>query len=78
MWLAARAEGIGMGWVSLFEPESLKQLFKMPPDSDPKAILCLGQVAEFYRQPLLESEQWAERKSLQTLLFENSWANPCR
>jgi 5,6-dimethylbenzimidazole synthase len=78
MWLAARAEGIGLGWVSMFEPEPLKALLKMPADSQPFAILCLGHVDKFYDRPMLEQEQWAERKELKDLLFENIWNTPCR
>ena len=44
LWLAARAEGIGMGWVSLFEPETLRELLRMPEGSRPVAVLCLGHV----------------------------------
>jgi len=78
MWLAARAEGLGLGWVSLFEPDALKTLLQMPEDSQPIAILCLGHVEAFYDKPLLELNHWAERKNLQTLLFENTWNTPCR
>ena len=78
MWLAARAEGLGMGWVSMFEPEALKTLLNMPEDSQPVAILCLGHVDKFYDKPMLEQEQWADRKDLKNLLFENTWDIPCR
>ncbi|MEQ1635812.1 MAG: 5,6-dimethylbenzimidazole synthase [Methylococcales bacterium] len=78
MWLAARAEGLGLGWVSLFEPEALKQLLNMPDDSQPIAILCLGHVQQFYDKPMLEQEQWAERQNLHDLVFENTWNTPCR
>lgn len=78
MWLAARAEGIGMGWVSLFEPEALKTLLKMPKSSSPQAILCLGHVEKFYEKPMLEQENWATRHDLNTLIFENSWETVCR
>ncbi|MFZ2313960.1 MAG: 5,6-dimethylbenzimidazole synthase [Methylobacter sp.] len=78
MWLAARAEGIGMGWVSMFEPEALKMLLNMPGDSQPFAVLCLGHVDKFYDKPMLEQEQWADRKDLKDLLFENVWNRPCR
>src|SRR5271170_4760667 len=54
LWLAARAEGIGMGWVSLFDPDSLRQLLRMPEGSRPVAVLCLGHVREFYPRPMLE------------------------
>jgi 5,6-dimethylbenzimidazole synthase len=77
MWLAARAEGLGMGWVSLFEPEALKTLLGMPVDSEPIAILCLGHVEHFYEKPMLELEQWAKRKDLKDLLFENTWNIQC-
>jgi 5,6-dimethylbenzimidazole synthase len=78
MWLAARAEGIGLGWVSMFEPEALKTLLNMPEDSQPFAVLCLGHVDKFYDKPMLEQEQWADRKDLKDLLFENVWNTPCR
>ena len=78
MWLAARAEGLGLGWVSMFEPESLKSLLNMPEDSQPLAILCLGHVEKFYDKPMLEQQQWEERKDINTLLFENTWNMPCR
>src|SRR2546430_7438716 len=54
LWLVARAENVGMGWVSLFEPETLRQLLRMPEGSRPIAILCLGYVPQFYEQPMLE------------------------
>jgi 5,6-dimethylbenzimidazole synthase len=73
IWLAARAEGLGMGWVSLFEPEKLKRLLAMPEGSHPAAILCLGHVERFYEKPMLEQERWAERMPLDDLLFENRW-----
>jgi 5,6-dimethylbenzimidazole synthase len=77
IWLTARAEGIGMGWVSLFEPEALKTALAMPKDSHPVAILCLGHVDAFYDKPMLEQQGWAKRQNLNDLLFENSWNTPC-
>jgi len=77
LWLAARAEGLGLGWVSMFEPKPLKKLLAMPKDSQPIAILCLGHVEKFYDKPMLEQEQWANRKNLDNLLFENTWNKPC-
>jgi len=73
MWLAARAEGIGMGWVSLFDPEQLRLLLGMPAGAKPIAILCLGHVEAFYPKPMLELEGWAVRRSLQDLVYENTW-----
>ena len=73
MWLAARAEGLGMGWVSLFEPEKLATLLSIPDGAKPVAILCLGHVDEFYSAPMLELEQWRKADSLDDVLYENSW-----
>jgi len=73
MWLAARSEGLGMGWVSLFEPKALAELLNMPEGSRPIAILCLGHVVEFYPQPMLEMENWAKAKPLESFLSENEW-----
>lgn len=73
MWLAARAEGLGMGWVSLFEPVALAELLKMPTDSKPIAILCLGHVEEFYSQPMLELENWIQGRPLDEFVSENQW-----
>jgi 5,6-dimethylbenzimidazole synthase len=73
LWLAARAEGLGMGWVSLFDPEQVMQLLNMPSGSLPIAILCLGPVDEFYPRPMLETEQWAKRKDLDELIMQDGW-----
>ena len=73
MWLAARAEGIGLGWVSIFDPEQLRALCGMPEGSKPIAILCIGPVSEFYPAPMLETEGWDTRRALGELVYENSW-----
>ncbi len=73
MWLAARAEGIGMGWVSLFEPQKLSALLNMPEGSRPIAILCLGHVEAFYQKPMLEQENWAVGRPLDEFVSENTW-----
>lgn len=73
MWLAARAEGVGLGWVSLFDPDKVAALLKMPTGSHPVAILCIGPVAEFYAQPMLIEQGWAERLTLNRCIAENVW-----
>ncbi len=73
LWLAARAEGLGMGWVSLFEPLALAQLLGMPAGAKPLAILCLGPVQAFYPAPMLVLEGWATARPLSDMLFENQW-----
>lgn len=73
VWLAARAEGLGMGWVSLFDPHALAELLAMPAGARPVAVLCLGHVDAFYPKPMLELEAWAERMPLSAVLAENTW-----
>jgi 5,6-dimethylbenzimidazole synthase len=68
LWLVARAEGVGMGWVSLFDPDQLAQLIGLPAGGRPIAVLCLGHVPEFYRKPMLEESNWAQRMDLATLV----------
>jgi 5,6-dimethylbenzimidazole synthase len=68
LWLVARAEGVGMGWVSLFDPEQLAQLLKLPAGSRPIAVLCLGRVPEFYKKPMLEETHWAQRIDVRSLI----------
>jgi len=75
LWLAARAEGLGLGWVSLFDPEALAGLLAMPPGSKPVAILCLGHVEAFYSAPMLELEGWTQGRRLDDLVFSDSWGN---
>ena len=76
LWLAARAEGLGMGWVSLFEPQALADVLNMPTGSKPLAVLCLGPVTEFYEAPMLVQQGWTEPRPLSELLFENQWGTP--
>jgi len=76
MWLAARAEGLGMGWVSIFQPLPLAELMSMPGDAEPVAILCLGPVPEFPDRPVLEIEHWTVGRPLPEFVSENGWPDP--
>ncbi len=73
MWLVARAEEIGMGWVSLFDPIELAKLLNMPEGSEPVAILCIGHVEKFYDEPMLITEKWTSKTDIEKLVYENSW-----
>jgi 5,6-dimethylbenzimidazole synthase len=73
LWLAARAENVGMGWVSLFDPEALRVLLRMPEGSRPVAVLCLGYVPAFYSRPMLEEAKWAERCDLKNVVKTDYW-----
>ena len=76
LWLAARAEGLGLGWVSFFDPEALGRLLGLPAGGHPVAVLCLGQVEAFYDEPMLQQEGWAEREPLEELVYADQWGNP--
>ncbi len=78
MWLAARAEGLGLGWVSFFDPEVLAKMLNMPDGAKPLGILCLGPVASFDSQPLLEKIGWGKRLPRSEILFENRWPADAR
>ena len=75
MWLAARAEGLGMGWVSIFDPLKLGALLQIPADAKPIALLCLGHVSSFYKEPMLVETGWKQAKPLADMIMENIW-NP--
>jgi 5,6-dimethylbenzimidazole synthase len=73
MWLAARAEGLGMGWVSLFDPEVLGDLLALPSGAEPVAVLCLGPVPDFPDRPSLEIDDWAHGRPISEFVTENRW-----
>jgi 5,6-dimethylbenzimidazole synthase len=73
MWLAARAEGVGLGWVSFFDPEKLAPLLALPAGTKPLGILCVGRVSAFYPRPMFEDAGWGKRLDVGDVLFENRW-----
>lgn len=76
LWLAARAEGLGMGWVSLFDPVAVGALLGLPEGAEPIALLCLGPVHGFYDEPMLQRERWAQRAPLSSMVFDDRWGRP--
>jgi 5,6-dimethylbenzimidazole synthase len=74
-WLAARAEGLGMGWVSMFDPVALAALLGMPGGAKPVAVLCLGHVEAFYPAPMLELQGWTRARPVEELVFLNRWGD---
>lgn len=76
LWLAARSEGLGMGWVSLFDPHRLAALLHLPAGAEPVAILCLGPVPDFPDRPALELDGWAVPRPLAEFVCENRWGEP--
>lgn len=76
LWLAARAEGLGMGWVSIFDPKALAELLQMPVGAYPLGVLCLGPVDAYYAEPMLQQEKWACRAPLEAMLMDEVWHDP--
>ncbi|WP_229504971.1 5,6-dimethylbenzimidazole synthase [Massilia mucilaginosa] len=76
MWLASRAEGVGMGWVSLFDPARLAALLSIPEGGKPVAVVCIGHVAQFYPMPMLEMEGWETRRKLADMVCVDRWDFP--
>ncbi|RVU34952.1 5,6-dimethylbenzimidazole synthase [Hwanghaeella grinnelliae] len=73
LMLAARAEGIGAGWVSIFNEADIRDLLALPDHVVPVAYLCVGHVKELYESPELEARGWRKRLDLQSLIFEDRW-----
>lgn len=73
LMLAARAEGIGTGWVSIFNEADMRILLDLPDHVVPVAYLCLGHVKELYAAPELEARGWRKRIDLNDLIFEDLW-----
>ena len=75
LWLTARAEGLGVGWVSIVRNDDLARIFDIPAKVIPLAYLCVGYVPDFPARPLLESAKWAKRLPPRSLLHFDSWSN---
>jgi 5,6-dimethylbenzimidazole synthase len=73
LWLAARAEGIGVGWVSILCNEELREILAIPQPIVPVAYLCIGYPVGFTDRPLLETIGWAPRLDLAELIHMNVW-----
>jgi 5,6-dimethylbenzimidazole synthase len=78
LWLAARAEGIGVGWVSILDPTDLRLILDLPDPVVPVAYLCIGHVPEFPPDPELQRVGWLDRLDLAPLVFEDRWGHPSR
>jgi 5,6-dimethylbenzimidazole synthase len=75
LWLAARAESLGVGWVSILDFDRLRDLLGIPPRLVPLAYLCIGYVSEFPPCPELEACGWESRESLARLIHFDGWDN---
>ena len=75
LWLAARTEGIGLGWVSILSNDDLKKILEIPEHVVPIAYLCLGHVSKFAEKPDLETAGWLPRLDLKDVVFYEKWNN---
>ncbi len=75
LWLAARAEGVGLGWVSILRDGDLKRILNLPDHVVPVAYLCLGHVRELYDQPELQARGWAGRHPLKAMIYHETWGD---
>jgi 5,6-dimethylbenzimidazole synthase len=75
LWLAARAESIGVGWVSILDEHRLRDILGLPSHVAPVAYLCVGYVSHFLQGPELEEKGWCRRQSLAGLLHFDGWRN---
>lgn len=73
LWLAARAENLGIGWVSIIHHRALKQILEIPKQVVPIAYLCVGHVSHFHEKPELEKAGWLPRMPLEQLIHNNRW-----
>jgi 5,6-dimethylbenzimidazole synthase len=73
LWLAARAEGVGVGWVSILDPAELSARLGLPEHVVPVAYLCLGFVSEFLPRPELAAAGWRQRLPIASLIHKNRW-----
>ena len=75
LWLAARVEGVGVGWVSIMDYEALKKLLGIPRPVKVIAYLCVGYVKEFAQRPDLETAGWRSRLPVEQLVHYEEWGN---
>lgn len=73
LWLAARAEGLGVGWVSFFEPREVAAVLDLPSHVELVGYLCIGHVEEFAAAPELVRSGWAARRPLSWAVHQESW-----
>lgn len=73
LWLAARAEGLGVGWVSFFDPQELSEVLGLPAHLEVVAYLCIGHVEQFPAAPELALSGWARRRPLAWAVHHDTW-----
>jgi 5,6-dimethylbenzimidazole synthase len=78
LWLAARAEGLGVGWVSILHDHAIRRALALPEHIVPAAYLCLGYVSHFPERPELQANGWLPRMQLEDVVAVDHWGQNCR
>lgn len=78
LWLAARAEGVGVGWVSIFRDADLRRILQLPEHVVAVAYLCLGYVRELFDEPELQARGWGKKRALSDMMFGDRWGESYR
>src|SRR5579883_1086146 len=73
LWLAARSEGVGVGWVSIIKPEDLEALMRLPQGVVPIAYLCVGYTDAFAAEPELKTAGWLPQVPFAELVYHERW-----
>lgn len=75
LWLAARSENLGVGWVSIIHHQTLRDALNIPKNIIPVAYLCIGYVSKFHDKPELEAAGWLPRNDIDSILHYDQWGN---
>jgi nicotinate-nucleotide--dimethylbenzimidazole phosphoribosyltransferase len=73
LWLAARAEGLGVGWVSFYKKQDVRKILNIPPHIEPIGLLSVGYTHQFQEKPVLETVGWGERLPVEKLIYTDKW-----
>ena len=73
LWLAARSEGVGVGWVSIFHDADIRKILKLPESAVIVAYLCVGYVDHLFERPELAARGWASEKQMEAVIMHETW-----
>lgn len=75
LWLAARAEGLGVGWVSFYKKQDIRKILNIPPHIEPIGLMSVGYTHQFQEQPVLETVGWGKRIPIDNLIYTDNWGS---
>ena len=74
LWLAARVEGFGVGWVSILSEQRLKEILRIPSHIAVVGYLCMGYPERFEPKPDLETAGWLDRLPVADVIMDETWS----